>query len=99
MSSHKQREDRLARREFLQAGTGFFGGGLLGLLAAIGFLWVHHKRTTPIERQDAFPFALAGFLVLFPLNSHFAIYGTYTSSLIWFLVGLWGASLRTGRGP
>ena len=73
--------------------------GLLGLLAAIGFLWVHHKRTTPIERQDAFPFALAVFLVLFPLNSHFAIYGTYTSSLIWFLVGLWGASLRTGRRP
>ena len=73
--------------------------GLLGLLAAIGFLWVHHKRTTPIERQDAFPFALALLLVLFPLNSHFAIYGTYTSSLIWFLVGLWGASLRTGRRP
>ena len=73
--------------------------GLLGLLAAIGFLWAHQKRTTPIERQDAFPFALALLLVLFPLNSHFAIYGTYTSSLIWFLVGLWGASLRTGRRP
>jgi O-antigen ligase len=73
--------------------------GLLGLLAAMGFLWVHHKRTTPIERRDAFPFALAVFLILFPLNSHFAIYGTYTSSLIWFLVGLWGACLRTGRRP
>jgi O-antigen ligase len=68
--------------------------GLLGLLAAIGFLWAHHKRTTPVERQDAFPFALAVFLILFPLNSHFAIYGTYTSSLIWFLVGLWGAAMR-----
>jgi O-antigen ligase len=73
--------------------------GLLGLLAAIGFLWAYQKRTTPIERQDAFPFALALLLVLFPLNSHFAIYGTYTSSLIWFLVGLWGACLRTGRRP
>ena len=68
--------------------------GLLGLLAAIAFLWVHYRRTTPVERQDAFPFALAVFLILFPLNSHFAIYGTYTSSLIWFLVGLWAASLR-----
>jgi O-antigen ligase len=73
--------------------------GLLGLLAAMGFLWVHHRRSTPVERRDAFPFALAVFLILFPLNSHFAIYGTYTSSLIWFLVGLWAASLRTERGP
>ena len=60
----------------------------------------HHKRTTPIERQEAFPFALAVFLVLFPLNSHFAIYGTYTSSLIWFLVGLWGRlPCEPERGP
>ncbi len=73
--------------------------GLLGLLAAIGFLWVHHRRITPVERQDAFPFALAVLLIMFPLNSHFAIYGTYTSSLIWFLVGLWGASLRNDRVP
>jgi len=68
--------------------------GLSGLLAALVFLWLHHRRTTPVERREAFPFALAVFLILFPLNSHFAIYGTYTSSLIWFLVGLWGASLR-----
>lgn len=68
--------------------------GLAGLLLAIGFLWRHRARTTPGERWDAFPFALAVFLILFPLNSHFAIYGTYTSSLIWFLMGLWCATLR-----
>jgi O-antigen ligase len=68
--------------------------GLLGVLAALWFLWKHHAGTSPGERRDAFPFALAVFLILFPLNSHFAIYGTYTSSLIWFLVGLWSASLR-----
>jgi O-antigen ligase len=68
--------------------------GLLGLLAALAFLWAHYRHITPGERQDAFPFALAVVLILFPLNSHFAIYGTYTSSLIWFLVGLWSASLR-----
>ncbi len=71
--------------------------GLLGLLAILAFLVYHRKQTTPAERQDAFPFALALALILFPLNSHFAIYGTYTSSLIWFLVGLWGASLRIER--
>ena len=68
--------------------------GLAGLLLALGFLWRHRTRTTPAERWEAFPFALAVFLILFPLNSHFAIYGTYTSSLIWFLVGLWAAALR-----
>jgi len=68
--------------------------GLAGLLLAIAFLWRHRARATPSERWDAFPYALAVFLILFPLNSHFAIYGTYTSSLIWFLIGLWAAALR-----
>ncbi len=68
--------------------------GLAGLLLAIFFLWRHRANTTPSERHDAFPFALAVFLVLFPFNSHFAIYGTYTSSLIWFLMGLWASALR-----
>ena len=71
--------------------------GLLGLLAAIGFLIRHYRQTTPAEHRDAFPFALAIALILIPINSHFAIYGTYTSSLIWFLVGLWGASVRIPR--
>jgi O-antigen ligase len=71
--------------------------GLLGLMVAIGFLWLHFRRITPAERQDAFPYALAVLLILFPFNSHFAIYGTYTSSLIWFLMGLWSASLRHQR--
>jgi O-antigen ligase len=69
--------------------------GVLGLLAALVFLARHRGRTSLVERRDAFPFALAVFLILFPLNSHFAIYGTYTSSLIWFLVGLWAATFRT----
>jgi O-antigen ligase len=68
--------------------------GLAGLLLAMMFLWRHRAKTTPSERRDAFPFALAVFLVLFPFNSHFAIYGTYTSSLIWFLMGLWASALR-----
>jgi len=68
--------------------------GLLGLALALVFLARHRRWTTPGERVDAFPFALALLLILFPLNSHFAIYGTYTSSLIWFLVGLWSAALR-----
>jgi len=72
--------------------------GLLGMLVAIAFLVHHRRKTTPVERQAAFPFALALALILFPFNSHFAVYGTYTSSLIWFLFGLWGASLRLDGG-
>lgn len=68
--------------------------GLAGLALAFVLALRHLRRITPGERRDAFPYALAVFLILFPLNSHFAIYGTYTSSLIWFLVGLWSASLR-----
>lgn len=68
--------------------------GLLGLAAALVLLARYRRRTTPGERLDAFPYALAVLLILFPLNSHFAIYGTYTSSLLWFLIGLWGAPLR-----
>lgn len=70
--------------------------GLAGLVLAFFFAARQARRATPGERRDAFPFALAVFLVVFPLNSHFAIYGTYTSSLVWYLVGLWAASLRYG---
>ena len=73
--------------------------GLLGILLLLLFLARQRNRTMPGERHDAFPFVLAVFLILFPLNSHFAIYGTYTSSLIWFLVGLWSASLRHAPSP
>ncbi|MDX1380862.1 MAG: O-antigen ligase family protein [Xanthomonadales bacterium] len=69
--------------------------GLAGLvLAFVIALRRGILEVTPGERRDAFPFALALLLVVFPLNSHFAIYGTYTSSLIWFLTGLWAAALH-----
>ncbi len=73
--------------------------GLAGLILALGFLFRFRSQTTPVDRWDAFPYSLAVFLILFPLNSHFAIYGTYTSSLVWFLVGLWAAALRGSDPP
>ena len=74
------------------AGTGGFG--LLGMIA--GFLLVLRfwRNMTPSRRNEAFPFALALALVLFPLNSHFALYGTYMSSLIWVLFGLWAGCIE-----
>lgn len=68
--------------------------GLLGLLAAVALAWRYWRAMSPESRQEAFPYALALVLVLFPLNTHFAIYGTYVSSLVWFLAGMWGSAAR-----
>ena len=69
--------------------------GLLGMIAGFVLVLRFWRRMTPTRRNEAFPFALALALVLFPLNSHFALYGTYMSSLIWILFGLWAASTET----
>jgi O-antigen ligase len=68
--------------------------GLAGLV--IGFVLALRawQSMSPPNRQEAFPYVVALVLVLFPLNSHFAIYGTYLSSLIWILVGLWAAAWK-----
>jgi len=68
--------------------------GLLGMIAGFVLVLRFWRRLTPSRRNEAFPFALALALVLFPLNSHFALYGTYMSSLIWVLFGLWAACIE-----
>jgi len=68
--------------------------GLLGLFAGFVLVLSFWRSMTSARRNEAFPFALALALVLFPLNSHFALYGTYMSSLIWILFGLWAACIE-----
>lgn len=68
--------------------------GLAGLILALVLVIRHWRRSAPAQRQDAFPFMLAIVLILFPLNSHFAVYGTYISSLLWFLLGMWASAIR-----
>ena len=68
--------------------------GLAGLILGFVWAWRAWRAMTPPNRQEAFPYLVALVLILFPLNSHFAIYGTYLSSLIWILVGLWAASWK-----
>lgn len=67
--------------------------GLLGLLAGFILALRLWRSMSPAKRYEAFPFALALVLVLFPLNSHFALYGTYMSSLTWVLFGLWASCI------
>ena len=75
--------------------------GTIGVLFGIaGFVlgWRRWRDMTPDQKQEAFPFVLALILVLFPVNTHFAMYGTYISTLIWFLVGLWASAVEPGAG-
>jgi O-antigen ligase len=76
----------------VMADTG--GIGLAGLLIGFVLAWRAWRGMLPANQQEAFPYVLALVLILFPLNSHFAIYGTYTSSLIWVLMGLAAAAWR-----
>jgi len=72
--------------------------GMIGVVAMIvGFSLVFRlwRNMKPALRNEAFPFSLALALMLFPLNSHFALYGTYMSSLIWILFGMWAACIET----
>ena len=68
--------------------------GLLGMLVGFILILRFWRGMKPARRNEAFPFALALALMLFPFNSHFALYGTYMSSLIWILFGLWAASIE-----
>jgi len=68
--------------------------GLLGMLVGFVLILRFWRGMKPARRNEAFPFALALALILFPFNSHFALYGTYMSSLIWILFGLWAASIE-----
>jgi O-antigen ligase len=72
--------------------------GLAGMVAGFFLVLRFWLGMTPARRNEAFPYALALALVLFPLNSHFALYGTYMSSLIWILFGLWAACIDNKPG-
>ena len=73
--------------------------GLAGLVLALIYAIRQWRCTSAARRQEAFPFMLAVVLILFPLNSHFSVYGTYTSSLLWFLLGLWASTIREDIVP
>jgi len=68
--------------------------GLLGLLLGYWLAWRAWRAATPASRAESLPYVLVLLMILFPLNSHFAVFGVFTSSLIWFAMGLWGAVWR-----
>lgn len=73
--------------------------GLLGLLGIYLLAWRLWRSLPDDQRDQALPFALALLLIYFPFNSYFAAWGTYISTLTWFLAGGFFAAVdpRTRR--
>ena len=68
--------------------------GLLGLLLAARIMYRLWRQADNCSRQSMLPFALALVLLMLPFNSHFSHYGTFLSSVSWWLVGLWLGAFR-----
>lgn len=69
--------------------------GILGLLAAFALFWRTWRRLDPQKRRRGFPYAVSLLAIVFPLNSYFAIFGVYTMSITWVMVGLMTAAINS----
>lgn len=93
----KLRGARHAHLFLLEALTDCGGLGLLGLLAFMGLLLRSWQQADALARQQAMPYFLSLLLILFPLNTHYSLYGTFMSSLIWWLLALAISALHVKR--
>jgi O-antigen ligase len=73
--------------------------GVVALLAFYAMLIRGWRQAPPARRAVALPFALALLAVLFPLNSNNALYSSYWSQFIWWLVALFCAALAGTANP
>lgn len=73
--------------------------GAVALLAFYALLIRGWRQAPPARRVVALPFALALLAVLFPLNSNNALYSSYWSQFIWWLVALHCAALTGTANP
>ena len=70
--------------------------GLLGFFAAVAFgvrAWRNMDRD---QQSQAFPYAVSLIAIIFPLNSYFSIFGVYTMSITWVMMGLFVAAAISG---
>jgi O-antigen ligase len=68
--------------------------GLLGLLMFMLLLLRSWRQADAAGRTHATAFFFSLLLILFPLNTHYALYGTFMSTLIWWLLAMALAALR-----
>lgn len=73
--------------------------GLLCWLAALGFALRALRAATAAARAQAWPVSLALLTLLFPLNTHYAVYSSFLSVLLFALIALWLGALSTRPAP
>lgn len=72
------------------------GGGLLCWLAGAGFAWRAWRLAGAATQARAAAPAYALAAMLFPFNTHYAVYSSFWSLLLFTLLALWLAGLHAG---
>jgi len=71
--------------------------GALGLLALLTLLLVAGIRAPPAARRAMLPYALCLLVAYFPFNTHMAIYSSFWSQIVWWLIALYCAAYGAGQ--
>jgi len=66
--------------------------GALGLLALLTLLVMAAVRAPPGARRVMLPYGLCLLVAYFPFNSHMAIYSSFWSQIVWWLIALYCAA-------
>lgn len=72
--------------------------GVLGLLIAHWLLIARWRQSAPEQRRAAIAPAAALLVLMFPLNTHPALYASFWSAVWWWLIGLFIAYSATATG-
>jgi O-antigen ligase len=71
--------------------------GALGLLALLALLVAAAARAPPGTRRIMVPYGLCLLVAYFPFNSHMAIYSSFWSQIVWWLIALYCAAYGAAR--
>ncbi len=71
--------------------------GALGLFSLLTLLLVVGIRTPASARRLMLPYALCLLAAYFPFNTHMAIYSSFWSQIVWWLIALYCAAYGAGR--
>lgn len=71
--------------------------GLLGFVVAVAVAARLWRRASGPQRETAWPYALGLIAALFPLNTHYAMYSTFWSLVIMWLLALYASALLSDK--
>jgi O-antigen ligase len=71
--------------------------GALGLFALLTLLLVAGVRAPATARRLMLPYALCLLAAYFPFNTHMAIYSSFWSQIVWWLIALYCAAYGAGQ--